>query len=139
MESKSTTGEESLPLKDRVVATIDSADTGGVVSALKQRGWEVDLLRNEEDAERLGTNEGGIAGALKKVAAAFGDEMRIIDQIERTLVEGNQVVLVSPNEADSTEVNKVLQDHGALAIWDFGSWTFVKTGSTEEGEEETGD
>ena len=134
----STTGEEKLPLQDRVVATIDSGDSGMAISALKQRGWEVDVLKNEEDAERLGAKQGGIAGALSKAAAAFGDEMRIIDQIERTLMEGNQVVLVSADDENS-EVTKVLRAHGALAIWDFGTWTFVNAGSTEEGEEETGD
>ncbi|MCA1735938.1 MAG: hypothetical protein LC739_07465 [Actinobacteria bacterium] len=121
------------------MATIDSTDTGKAGEALRQRGWEVEVLKHETDVERFRPKQGGLSGALSKAAAVFGDEMRILDQIERTLNDGNQVLLVRADQEHSAEVARVLRRHGALSIWDFGRWTFVNVGSTEEGEEETGD
>lgn len=133
------TSEDQLTLKDRAVAIVDSSDSGEAIAALRQSGWEVEVLQDESDAERLEAKQGGISGALSKAAAVFGDEMRIIDQIERALNDGNQVLLISSDPELSTAVARVLRDHNALSIWDFGSWTFVNVGSTEKGEEETGD
>jgi hypothetical protein len=64
--------------------------------------------------------------------------MRIVDQIERALVDGNQVVIVTAGADEAPAVTKVLREHGAVSIWDFRGWTFVNVGTTEEGEEETG-
>jgi len=130
--------DDKIALEDRVIATVDADDTGQAIEALRSRGWEVEVLSGGSDAERLEPKQGGLSGVLAKAAAVFGDEMRIIDQIERTLVEGNQVLVVSADSDLSPAVVKVLQDHGALAIWDFGSWTFVKVGSTDKQEEEVG-
>lgn len=130
--------EREVKLKDRVIAIVDSRDSGGAAAALRQRGWDVDILTKESDAERLEPKQGGLSGALSKAAALFGDEMRIIDQIERTLSEGNQVLVVGADPERSTDAARILDQHGALSMWDFGSWTFVAVGSTDEGEEETG-
>lgn len=121
-----------------MIAIVDSDDGGGAGAALSSRGWEVTTLKNESDVELLEPKKGGLSGALAKAAAVFGDEIRIIDQIERTLSERNQVLVVSGHE-DAAPVAKVLRDHGALSIWDFGTWTFVNVGTTEEAEEATGE
>ena len=128
-------GPTALDLEDQVLAIVDRTDTGGAAAALRAQGFKVEALKEESDIERLEPNKGGIRGALSKAAAIFGDEYRIIDQIERALVEGNHVLVV---EDPTQAAVRVLRQHGALAIWDFGSWTFVKVGSTEKGEEEVG-
>lgn len=129
--------DQHIPLQDRVIAIVDSDDGGGAATALSSRGWQVTTLKSEADVELLEPKTGGLSGALAKAAAFFGDEIRIIDQIERTLSEGNQVLVVTGHE-DAAPVVKVLRDHGALSIWDFGTWTFVNTGTSDEVEEETG-
>jgi hypothetical protein len=136
-EGKPGSAEEKLTLDDQVVATIDSTDSGEAVAALRQAGWDVEVLKDPDDVERFGAKQEGVGGAISRAAAIFGDEMRILDQIERTIADGNQVLLVASDQ--STAVARVLRQNGALSIWDFGSWTFVNVGSTEEGEEETGD
>lgn len=130
--------KDSIALEDRVVAIVDGADSGGAANALRSRGWEVTILANESDVELLSPKQEGLSGALAKAAALFGDEMRIIDQIERALGEGNQALVVSGDPELSAAVAKILRDNGALSIWDFGSWTFVNVGSTDKGEEEAG-
>lgn len=156
-ESERAADLPGVELEDRVVAIVDSGDTdsgdtdsgdtdsgdtGGAAHALSERGFQVETLREEAEAFRLGPNQGGVGGALSKAAAIFGDEMRIVDQIGRALSEGNHVLVVSSGFEESADAReaavRILREHGALAIWDFGSWTFVRAGSTEKGEEETG-
>jgi hypothetical protein len=129
---------EKIELEERVVAIVDGEDSGGAVEAVRAGGWEVTTLDSEAEVERLEPKQGGIAGALSKAAAVFGDEMRIIDQVERALADGNQVVIVTGDADQAPAIAKVLREHGALSIWDFRSWTFVNVGSTDQGEEETG-
>lgn len=131
------TEEDTVKLEDRVVAVISSVDAGEAATALGSQGFGVEVLRSEADVERLEPKQGGLAGALSKAAALFGDEMRIIDQIERTLSEGNQVLVVTAGDRADQAV-RLLEEHGALATWDFGTWTWVKVTTTDREEDETG-
>jgi hypothetical protein len=131
--------EEQIELDEHVVAIVDRDDSGGAVEALRSRNLAVEVLREEAEVERLQPKQGGVAGALKKAAAAFGDEMRIVDQIERALLDGTQVLIVEQDAQGSAGIAKLLREHGALSIWDFRTWTFVNVGTTDKGEEETGE
>jgi hypothetical protein len=136
--AKSNEQAEKIELEERVVAIVDGEDSGGAVEAVRSGGWEVTTLDSEDEVERLEPEQGGVSGALAKAAAIFGDEMRIIDQIERSLADGNRVVIATVSGDQAPAVTKILREHGALSIWDFRGWTFVNVGSTDEGEEETG-
>jgi hypothetical protein len=67
---------------------------------------------------------------LSKVAAAFGDELRILEEIERALSQGHEVLIVRGDPNEYPEISRRLTEQGAAAVWDFRGWTFAKTGES---------
>jgi hypothetical protein len=70
-------------LPETVVAIVDdsrSAQDG--VSALAAAGFGAELLEGEEGRAHLDQeNEGGATSVVRRLALAFGDELRILDRL----------------------------------------------------------
>ena len=109
------------------IADPDAAERGA--AALRERGLEVVELAGEEDVERLQPKRTGLSGLLSKAAAAMGDELRIMDAVDRALSEGERVLIVPVVDEQGPDASELLKENGARSVWEFRGWTFVKTGS----------
>ena len=87
-------------LTGTVVAIIDDAEEGrAAVAALAQQQFSAELLNGEDGRAHLNDeDETGLSAAAKKLALAFGDEMRIIDRLDKALQNGRSVVSVDVDD-----------------------------------------
>ena len=125
-------------LTGTVVAIIDDAEEGRVaVAALAQQQFSAELLDGEEGRAHLNEeDEKGLSAAAKKLALAFGDEMRIIDRLDQALQSGRSVVSVDVNDDDddAARVAVILEEHGGHDMWRLGEWSFNRIGPEGSGE-----
>jgi hypothetical protein len=125
-------------LTGTVVAIIDDAEEGRVaVAALAQQQFSAELLNGEEGRAHLNEeDEKGLSAAAKKLALAFGDEMRIIDRLDQALQSGRSVVSVDVNDDDddAARVAVILEEHGGHDMWRLGEWSFNRIGPEGSGE-----
>jgi hypothetical protein len=115
-----------VSLEGALLAVVEPGDPEGAAAAASAGGWAVSKLAGMEAVSRLRPKQPGLTGALSAAAAAFGDELRIADEIEAELRQGREVLVLSGGESRE-DASKVLRQHGALSVWDFGSWTFTRT------------
>lgn len=108
-----------------MVAVVEAGDPEGAAAAVKADGRQVSQLAGREAAARLRPNHAGLMGALSTAAAAFGDELRVVDEIEVELRQGRWVLVISGGEVDG--ISRILREHGARSVWEFGKWTFTRT------------
>jgi hypothetical protein len=120
-------GKSTVSLENSVVATFGS-DPAEALAALGGRGLEALILSGPGDKEKLATFQKGLGGAVNRAAAAFGDELRIFEEIESELDRGNRVLIVETEPEAAGEVSQLLQQLGARSVWDFRKWTFTETG-----------
>jgi len=132
--------EVNLELKHCAIAVFnDPDDLAAATVELDKIGFEYFVLEGEKGRESLQPKQEGLAAALQRMAAAFGDELRIIDRLDRSLANGDQVVIVKADD-DQTDVIDMLTERGGHFLWQFRGWTFNSAGSAEEesaGSEET--
>lgn len=125
-------------LTGTVVAIIDDAEEGrAAVAALAQQQFSAELLNGEEGRAHLNEeDEKGLSAAAKKLALAFGDEMRIIDRLDQALQSGRSVVSVDVNDDDddAARVAVILEEHGGHDMWRLGEWSFNRIGPEGSGE-----
>jgi hypothetical protein len=123
-------------LAGTVVAIIDSEEDGReAVAALSGDQFEAELLDGEQGRAYLAEDhEEGLSSVLKKLALAFGDEVRIVDRLDRALKEGRSVVIVDADEEEAAAVATILEDHGGHDMWRLGEWSFNRIGSEGSGE-----
>lgn len=125
-------------LTGTVVAIIDDAEEGrAAVAALAQRQFSAELLNGEEGRAHLNEeDEKGLSAVAKKLALAFGDEMRIIDRLDQALQSGRSVVSVDVNDDDddAARVAVILEEHGGHDMWRLGEWSFNRIGPEGSGE-----
>lgn len=95
---------------------------------LAKAGFEYFVLEGESGQDSLQPKQEGLAGTLQKLAAAFGDELRVIDRLDRSLAEGDQVLIVRAEERQP-EVVEMLTAKGGRFLWQFRGWTFNSAGS----------
>ena len=122
-------GGISFELEHCAIAVFDSA--GKMKTAtdeLDAAGFEYVVLEGESGQESLQPKKEGLIGNLQKLAAAFGDELRVIDRLEQSLAEGARVLIVSA-EDHQPEVVELLNNHGGRFLWQFRGWTFNSAGS----------
>lgn len=123
---------QELDLHSQVVSIFgDEADDA--VNALVQNGYDVVVLKGDEgrkDLEPTG-DEPGLGAALKKLAAIYGDELRIIERLDRELADGKTLVAVRAEEEQKPSVVELIKAHGGESVWHFGQWTFEKVGGAE--------
>ena len=100
---------------------------------LLQKGYDVVVLKGEEGRNALEPtgDEPGVGAALKKLAALYGDELRIIERLDRALADGKTLVAVRADEDQKPSVVELINAHGGASVWHFGQWTFEKLGGAE--------
>jgi hypothetical protein len=125
-------------LTGTVVAIIDSQeDARQAASALTGEQFDAVLLHGEEGrAELSQEDEGGLTGLVKKLALAFGDEVRILDRLDKALETGRSVVTVdvADDEERAARVATILEEHGGHDMWRLGEWSFNRIGQEGAGE-----
>jgi hypothetical protein len=125
-------------LTGTVVAIIDDAEEArAALAALAGEQFKAELLHGEEGRAHLTeTDEDGLAAVAKKVALAFGDEVRIVDRLDKALESGRSVVSVNvaDDEAQAARVAVILDEHGGHDMWRLGEWSFNRIGPDGSGE-----
>jgi hypothetical protein len=125
-------------LTGTVVAIIDDAEEGrAAVAALAQQQFSAELLNGEDGRAHLNDeDETGLSAAAKKLALAFGDEMRIIDRLDKALQNGRSVVSVDVNDDEDAAARAagILEEHGGHDMWRLGEWSFNRIGPEGSGE-----
>ena len=125
-------------LTGTVVAIIDDAEDGrAAIAALAQQQFPAELLQGEEGRAHLtAEGEGGLSAVAKKVALAFGDEVRIVDRLDKALQDGRSVVSVNvaDDEEQAARVAVILEEHGGHDMWRLGEWSFNRIGPEGSGE-----
>ncbi|HEX2404457.1 MAG TPA: hypothetical protein VHM29_07115 [Acidimicrobiia bacterium] len=125
-------------LTGTVVAIIDDAEKGrAAVAALAQQQFSAELLHGEDGRAHLNEeDETGFSAAAKKLALAFGDEVRIMDRLDKALQNGRSVVSVDvdDDEDDAARVAVILEEHGGHDMWRLGEWSFNRIGPEGSGE-----
>jgi hypothetical protein len=126
-------------LTGSVVAIIDGEEEGrAALVDLAGEQFDAELLHGEEGRAHLTQeeDEGGITGLVKKLALAFGDEVRILDRLDRALEAGRSVISVdvADDEERATRVATILEEHGGHDMWRLGEWSFNRIGQDGAGE-----
>jgi hypothetical protein len=122
-------GGISFELEHCAIAVFDDAEKlKTATDELDATGLDYFVLEGESGQESLQPKQEGLVGNLQKLAAAFGDELRVIDRLDRSLAEGDRVLIVSA-EDHQPEVVELLNNHGGRFLWQFRGWTFNSAGS----------
>lgn len=115
---------------DTVIAILaDEQEAREVTAELSVAGYEYELLVGEEGKAHLDVaGESGPGATIKRLLNAFGDQYRVIEELNAELDDGKLVISIDskPNEAD--EVVRILQESGGEFIWKLGTWTYTKIG-----------
>jgi hypothetical protein len=123
----------NLKLEDCAIAVFKKPDEmTGAIDELEKRGFEYYVLEGESGQESLQPKQEGVAATLQKLAAAFGDELRVIDRLDKSLSEGDLVLIVKAEDRQP-EVVEMLTEEGGKFLWQFRGWTFNSAGSAGEG------
>jgi hypothetical protein len=131
---KGSTGVHELT--GTVVAIVDTQDEGrNAIAALSGEQFDAELLHGEEGRAHLSQeDESGVSALAKKLALAFGDEVRILDRLDKALESGRSVISVSVDDEQAADVARILEEHGGRDMWRLGEWSFNRIGSEGSGE-----
>lgn len=122
-------GGISFELERCAIAVFDDSEKlKTATDDLDAAGFDYFVLEGESGQESLQPKQEGLIGNLQKLAAAFGDELRVIDRLDRSLAEGDRVLIVSAEE-QQPEVVELLNNRGGRFLWQFRGWTFNSAGS----------
>ena len=126
-------GDVNLELEHCAIAVFsDSNQLAAALEELERDGFEYFVLEGESGRDSLEPKQEGAVAMLQRLAAAFGDELRIIDRLDRSLAEGDRVVIVRAEDRQP-EVVDMLTEKGGRFLWQFRGWTFNSAGSAGEG------
>ena len=129
------TGEVEVELAHCAIAVFkDDEKLTEAMSELDKAGYEYYVLEGEAGQDSLQPKQEGVAATLKRLVSAFGDELRIMDRLDRSLAEGDQVVIVKA-EDDQAAVVDMLTERGGRFLWQFRGWTFNTAGSANTDDE----
>lgn len=123
---------EKKNLTNTVVAILDPHVEGrDAVADLGAAGYEVDVLEGERGKERLDPrgDKGGVVATVQRLINAFGDEFRVLDQLDAAVDQGKIVVSVDIDADNPGPAVDILRDHGGTYIWRFDRWTFTRIGA----------
>jgi hypothetical protein len=131
MTERAPNTDETHDLENTVVAVLDAEPHAEEAAArLSAAGYDYEILKGEEGRQHLDpTGETGLIATLNRLISAFGDQHRILDQLDEALEEGKTVVSVRLDEKDPADAISILQDHGGHYVWRLGTWTFNRIGS----------
>ena len=129
--------DADIDLTDCAIAVFETAEElENATQELDKQGDEYYVLEGESGQRSLQAKQDGVAGIFERLAAAFGDELRIIDRLDRSLADGHRVVIVKAKD-NQEEVVQMLTEQGGRFLWQFRDWTFNPAGSAEA--KETGE
>lgn len=113
-----------------VVAVLDRDPAAKrAIELLAAAGYEYELLSGEDGKAHLDpSGERSPAATVKRLLSAFGDQYRVLDQLNEELDNGNLVISVETVPDEAAEAVKILQEHGGSFIWKFGTWTYTRIG-----------
>lgn len=118
----------SIDLEDCAIAVFDDPDDlADATGELERLGYEYLVLEGQSGQESLQPKQESLAATLKRLAAAFGDELRVIDRLDRSLADGGRVVIVKAEDRQA-EVSDLLTEKGGRFLWQFRAWTFNSAG-----------
>lgn len=120
--------QSEVRLENSVVAIFGRDRADSALTAIEAAGRQVLRLSGPGDIDKLAPNQEGVRGTVSRLAAAFGDELRILEEIERALKNGRQVLIVPGDPDEHADISRSLTEQGATSVWDFRGWTFTKTG-----------
>jgi hypothetical protein len=117
-------------LENTVIAILDSEpETEDAVTGLAAAGYEYEVLSGDRGRRHLHYGEtGGVVATLRRIAEVFGDEYRVLDQLDDALDAGRIVVSVVAQPEDASRAIEILRNHGGHYVWKFGEWTFTSVG-----------
>jgi len=123
-------------LTGTVVAVFDDHESGReALEALAAEQVPAELMSGEEGRAKLARDDdAGLSAVLEKLALAFGDEVRILDRLDRELEMGAVVIWVDVEEDGVETVAVILEELGGRDMWRLGDWTFNRIGSEGSGE-----
>ena len=125
-------GGINFELEHCAIAVFDDADNlKAAIDELARGGFEYFVLEGESGQDSLQPKQEGLVGTLQKLAAAFGDELRVIDRLDRSLADGDQVLIVRAEDRQP-EVVEMLTAKGGRFLWQFRGWTFNSAGSADQ-------
>jgi hypothetical protein len=120
--------QSEVQLENSVVAIFGRDRADSALAALEAAGSKVLHLSGPGDIDKLAPNQDGAKGTISRLAAAFGDELRILEEMESALRNGHQVLIVLGTPDEYANISRSLTELGATSMWKFGGWTFTKTG-----------
>ncbi|MFZ0627154.1 MAG: hypothetical protein WAN34_11720 [Acidimicrobiia bacterium] len=119
---------ETHDLENTVVAVLDHpSETADIGLELAAAGYQYEILSGEDGRRRL--DPGGqesLQATIKRIIDLFGDQYRVLEQLDTALAEDSLVVSVDTTPDEATDAVSILRDHGGRYIWKFGEWTFTK-------------
>jgi hypothetical protein len=123
-------------LTGTVVAVIDDHEQAReALTALAAVGFKAELFHGDEGRAHLTVEEDdGISAIVKRLVLAFGDEVRILERLDRALAEGASVASVDIEAEEADQVAPILEAHGGHDMWRLGEWTFNRIGEDGSGE-----
>jgi hypothetical protein len=122
--------EQIHDFDDTVVAILrDRGVADEVGSQLSAAGYDYEILEGEEGKTHLDpAGESGAGATLKRLLNAFGDQYRVLDELNDHLDEGSLVISVDSKPDEAGEAVAILQEHGGEFIWKLGAWTYTQIG-----------
>jgi len=117
---------DSHSFENTVVAVLSAGSSNEAFERLSAAGYVFEVMEGESGSRHLSPGEKeGFWAALKRAAAALGDETRVLDRLDSELAEGNIVVSVDISGREGRQAVSILREHGGEFIWRFGDWTFT--------------
>jgi hypothetical protein len=117
---------DSHSFENTVVAVLSAGSSNEALERLSAAGYVFEVMEGESGSRHLSPGEKeGFWAALKRAAAALGDETRVLDRLDSELAEGNIVVSVDISGREGRQAVSILREHGGEFIWRFGDWTFT--------------
>lgn len=117
---------DSHSFENTVVAVLAAGSSDDALQQLSAAGYDYEVMEGEPGGRHLDPGgEGGIWSALKRAAAALGDETRVLDRLDSELAEGKLVVSVDISGREGKQAVSILREHDGEFIWKFGDWTFT--------------
>jgi hypothetical protein len=112
--------------ENTVVAVLSAGSSSEALEQLSAAGYEYEVMEGESGSKHLDAGgKEGFWAALKRAAAALGDETRVLNRLDSELAEGNIVVSVDISGREGKQAVSILREHGGEFIWRFGDWTFT--------------
>lgn len=122
---------------ESVVGIIDDHDAASkAMGRLAAEGFaDVNLLYGQQGRSLLDDRpDAGVGTLIQRMMEAFGDQVRIRDQLEKALSNGASVISVQVETDNADEASRILEAHGGHDMWRLGEWSQNRVGKKGSGE-----